>query len=126
MAEVLAWKKTNLIATQAARITKPMVGITEYANSSHPGFRRTMKYRSSDFIVCEVSLAREVVKLTDTSDKIGIKDAAVAIEDAAVTNSEEAIAKAAGGEITVLNGSQRWRMYREKMPGSGAEDFFLA
>jgi tRNA pseudouridine13 synthase len=113
MAEVLAWKKTNLIATQAARITKPMVGITEYANSSHPGFRGTIKYRYSDFIVREVSLAREVVKLTDTSDKIAIEGAAVAIEGTAVANSEEALAKAAGGETTVVNGG-------EKMSGSGA------
>ena len=50
MAEVLAGK-THLSAAQAARITEPMVGITEYANSSHPGFRGTMKYRYSDFIV---------------------------------------------------------------------------
>ncbi len=96
----------NLIAAQAVRITEPMVGITEYTKSSHPSFRGTMKYLYSDFIVCEMSLAREVVKLTDTSDKIAIKGATVAIEDAAVANSEEAIAKAAGGEIPVLNGGE--------------------
>ena len=43
------------------------------------------------------------MKLTDTSDKIAIKGAAVAIEDATVANSEGALAKAAGGEITVLS-----------------------
>ena len=46
------------------------------------------------------------MKHTDTSNKIAIKGAAVAIEDAAVANSEEAIEKAAGGRITVLNGGE--------------------
>jgi hypothetical protein len=73
--------------------------------------------QSLHFIVCEVSLAREVVKLNDTSDKIAIQGAAIAIGDAAVANSKEAIANAAGGEMTVLNGSQRCR-------GAGQEIFF--
>ena len=47
------------------------VGITEYA-STHAGFRGTLKYRYSDFIVREVSLAKEIVRLTDTSDRVSL------------------------------------------------------
>jgi hypothetical protein len=54
--------------TQAARLTEEQVGIQGYINSQ-PGFRGTLKYRFSDFIVHEVDLNKNIIRLTDTSPK---------------------------------------------------------
>eukprot|EP00240_Pyramimonas_obovata_P006842 CAMPEP_0118948974 /NCGR_PEP_ID=MMETSP1169-20130426/48786_1 /TAXON_ID=36882 /ORGANISM="Pyramimonas obovata, Strain CCMP722" /LENGTH=170 /DNA_ID=CAMNT_0006895507 /DNA_START=81 /DNA_END=590 /DNA_ORIENTATION=- len=48
------------------RVGEKDVGITEYV-SSYPGFKGTLKYRYSDFIVNEVDLDGKVVHLTNAS-----------------------------------------------------------
>jgi tRNA pseudouridine13 synthase len=52
--------------TQAARLTEEQVGIQGYINTQ-PGFRGTLKYRYSDFIVHEVDLNKNIIRLTDTN-----------------------------------------------------------
>lgn len=54
--------------TQAARLTEEQVGIQGYINKQ-PGFRGTLKYRFSDFIVHEVDIQKNLIRLTDTSPK---------------------------------------------------------
>jgi tRNA pseudouridine13 synthase len=56
---------------QSARSTEADLAITEYATKNN-GFKGTLKYRYSDFIVREVAMDGSVVKLTDTSSKIKI------------------------------------------------------
>ena len=70
-----------------------MVGITEYA-SAHAGFRGTNKYRYSDFIVREISRAKEEVRLTDKADTIMLPPGEVATSTAAATEG----GVGAGGE----------------------------
>ena len=76
-----------------------MVGITEYA-SAHAGFRGTNKYRYSDFIVREISRAKEEVRLTDKADAIMLPPGEVVTSTAAATEA----GVGAGGEQGAAGG----------------------
>jgi len=114
--------KTQMSAAQAARTTEVMVGITEYA-SAHKGFRGTLKYRYSDFIVREVSQAMEVVKLTDNKKQtiaLPPADAAAAAEAAAAASAAAASASAATAAAASLVAGGAAAQVKEEVAVEGA------
>lgn len=67
-ASSMAASTAEASAVQIARSTEADLAITEYATKNN-GFKGTLKYRYSDFIVREVAMDGSVVKLRDTSSK---------------------------------------------------------
>ena len=78
-------------AMQAARLTEEQVGIQGYI-TTQPGFRGTLKYRYSDFIVHEVDLNKRIVRLTDTSPTAEVRVQQSSGDQSCSYSSEERLA----------------------------------
>ena len=86
-------------SSEGGRFIEEEVGIQSYVNP-HPGFRATLKYRISDFIVHEVDPQKRVITLTDISTRHADKQIEVPNTEATAKMSAEeklaALAKLVG------------------------------